>query len=61
MSGATVLIVPGLRDHVAEHWQTLLGARLPRVRTVPPMGRDDLDCTARCAAIERERRRSRAR
>jgi predicted alpha/beta hydrolase family esterase len=30
MSGATVLIVPGLRDHVAEHWQTVLGARLPR-------------------------------
>jgi predicted alpha/beta hydrolase family esterase len=54
MSGATVLIVPGLRDHVAEHWQTVLGARLPRVRTVPPMGRDDLDCAARCAAIERE-------
>jgi predicted alpha/beta hydrolase family esterase len=54
MSGATVLIVPGLRDHVAEHWQTVLGARLPRVRTVPPMGRTDLDCTARCAAIERE-------
>lgn len=54
MSGATILIVPGLRDHVAEHWQTLLGTRLPRVRTVPPMGREDLDCAARCAAIERE-------
>ena len=54
MSGATVLIVPGLRDDVAEHWQTLLGARLPRARTVPPMGRADLDCAARCAAIERE-------
>jgi predicted alpha/beta hydrolase family esterase len=54
MSGATVLIVPGLRDHVAEHWQTVLGARLPRVRTVPPKGREDLDCTVRCAAIERE-------
>jgi len=56
MSGATVLIVPGLRDHVAEHWQTLLGARLPRVRSVAPMGRDDLDCAARIAAIEREAR-----
>lgn len=54
MPEATVLIVPGLRDHVAEHWQTLLGARLPRVRTVPPMGRTDLDCGARCAAIEQE-------
>ena len=26
MSEVTVLIVPGLRDHVAEHWQTLLAA-----------------------------------
>jgi uncharacterized protein len=50
----TVLIVPGLRDHVDEHWQTLLAAQLPRVRTVPPMGREDLDCTAKVAAIERE-------
>jgi uncharacterized protein len=56
MSGATVLIVPGLRDHVAEHWQTVLGARLPRVRTVPPMGRTDLSCSARTAAIEHEAR-----
>jgi predicted alpha/beta hydrolase family esterase len=54
MSGATVLIVPGLRDHVAEHWQTVLGARLPRVRSVPPMGRTDLSCSARIAAIEHE-------
>ena len=52
----TVLIVPGLRDHVAEHWQTLLAAELSRVRTVPPMGREDLDCAARVAAIEREAR-----
>ncbi|HET9024661.1 MAG TPA: alpha/beta fold hydrolase [Burkholderiaceae bacterium] len=50
----TVLIVPGLRDAVAEHWQTLLAARLPRVRTVPPMGRGDLDCAARVEAIDRE-------
>jgi predicted alpha/beta hydrolase family esterase len=50
----TVLIVPGLRDHVAEHWQTLLAARLPRVRSVPPMGREDLDCAARVEAIDRE-------
>jgi hypothetical protein len=50
----TVLIVPGLRDHVAEHWQTLLTARLPRVRSVPPMGRANLDCALRVEAIERE-------
>lgn len=50
----TVLIVPGLRDHVSEHWQTLLTARLPQVRTVPPMGREDLNCADRIKAIERE-------
>lgn len=50
----TILIVPGLRDSVPQHWQTLLAARLPRVRSVAPMGRDDLDCAARVAAIERE-------
>ena len=54
MSEVTVLIVPGLRDHVAEHWQTLLAARLPRVHMVEPMGREDLDCTRKVAAIERE-------
>jgi len=51
---ATVLIVPGLRGHVPEHWQTLLASRLPRVRTVEPMGREDLDCARKVAAIERE-------
>jgi predicted alpha/beta hydrolase family esterase len=54
MSEVTVLIVPGLRDHVAEHWQTLLAGRLPGVRMVEPMGRRDLDCARRVAAIERE-------
>lgn len=49
----TVLIVPGLRDAVAEHWQTLLEAELPRVRAVPPMGRTHLSCSLRVEAIER--------
>jgi hypothetical protein len=53
----TVLIVPGLRDHVEQHWQTLLEARLRAagraVAVVLPMGRNDLDCAARVAAIER--------
>jgi predicted alpha/beta hydrolase family esterase len=51
---ATVLIVPGLRDHVPEHWQTRLASRLPRTRSVAPMGRDNLDCAARVEAIERQ-------
>ena len=50
----TILIVPGLRGDVPQHWQTLLAARLPRVRSVAPMGRDDLDCAVRVAAIEQE-------
>ncbi len=50
MSGATVLIVPGLRDHVAEHWQTVLATRLTRVRTVPPMAGRTSDRAKRCEA-----------
>lgn len=38
---STVVIVPGLRDHVADHWQTRLAERLAEagrtVRTVPPV------------------------
>ncbi|MFI1535199.1 RBBP9/YdeN family alpha/beta hydrolase [Streptomyces anandii] len=37
---STVVIVPGLRDHVTDHWQTVLAGRLAEagrvVRTVPP-------------------------
>ena len=53
MADPTVLIVPGLRDHVEQHWQTLLATRLERVRSVPPMGRTNLSCGARVAAMER--------
>lgn len=56
-AAATVLIVPGLRDAVAEHWQTLLAAQLRAqgraVHEVPPLGREDLSCAPRVAAIER--------
>jgi predicted alpha/beta hydrolase family esterase len=48
----TVLIVPGLRDHVAEHWQTLLQARLPKSASVPPLEQDKLSCAARVAALD---------
>ncbi|CAI8903594.1 Alpha/beta hydrolase [Pseudomonas sp. IT-P4] len=53
-TAATVLIVPGLREHVAEHWQTLLAARLSNVRSVAPLTTDKLDCMARVRAIQRE-------
>lgn len=48
----TVLIVPGLREHVPEHWQTLLAARLSRVQTVPPLERDKLSRAARVDALD---------
>jgi predicted alpha/beta hydrolase family esterase len=51
-SKPTVLIVPGLRDATPQHWQTLLAPQLERVVCVPPMGREDLDCGRRVAAIE---------
>jgi len=52
----TVLIVPGLREHVPEHWQTLLEARLAGARSVPRMEPDSpgkLSCDAWVAALDR--------
>jgi len=51
-TATTVLIVPGLRDHVADHWQTLLQARLPKAASVPPLEYDKLSCAARVAALD---------
>jgi hypothetical protein len=48
----TILLVPGLRDHVAEHWQTLLEASLPHARSVPPLEHDKLSRAARVAALD---------
>lgn len=53
---ATILIIPGLRDHVADHWQAHLETRLSSVRkvvSVPPLETDKLSCEARVHAIER--------
>src|SRR6476619_5828924 len=50
---STVLFVPGLRDHVADHWQTLLAQQLPGSRTVAPLEHDKLSCAARVAALDR--------
>ncbi|MFC3816382.1 RBBP9/YdeN family alpha/beta hydrolase [Lysobacter sp. GCM10012299] len=50
---STILIVPGLREHVPEHWQTLLAAGLPKVHTVPPLEQDKLSCAARVEALDR--------
>jgi predicted alpha/beta hydrolase family esterase len=49
---ATVLFVPGLRDHVADHWQTLLAAELPGSRTVAPLTENKLSRSARVEALD---------
>ncbi|AZG46966.1 RBBP9/YdeN family alpha/beta hydrolase [Gordonia insulae] len=48
----TVVFVPGLRDHVAVHWQSMLADRLEKARTVPPLERDKLSRHARVAALD---------
>jgi serine hydrolase len=53
MADSTVVVfVPGLRDHVDDHWQTLLAARLPRTASVPRLGRHVLSCAAWVDALE---------
>ena len=52
LSDVTVLFVPGLRDHVDEHWQTLLAAQIPGSRTVEPLTVDRLSRAARVAALD---------
>ncbi|MEU3216680.1 alpha/beta fold hydrolase [Streptomyces sp. NPDC006971] len=48
----TVVIVPGLRDHVPGHWQTILGDTIENTRTVPPPETDRLSCDAQVAALD---------
>ncbi|GAA3367475.1 alpha/beta hydrolase [Streptomyces sannanensis] len=48
----TVVIVPGLRDHVPDHWQTILADKIANARTVPPLTDDRLSCDAQVAALE---------
>jgi predicted alpha/beta hydrolase family esterase len=48
----TVLIVPGLRDHVEDHWQTHLARKIPGAVTVPPLEHDKLSLAARVANLD---------
>ena len=52
LGGITVLFVPGLRDYVAEHWQTLLAAEIPGSITVEPLTEDRLSKSARVRALD---------
>ena len=49
---ATTVFVPGLRDHVAEHWQTHMAASIPGSITVEPLTENRLSREARVAALE---------
>lgn len=50
--GATILFVPGLRDHVADHWQTHAAAAIAGSVTVEPLRADRLRRAARVAALD---------
>jgi len=52
-SRATVLFVPGLRDHVPGHWQSVLQAQLPAAECVPRLGSNVLSCEAWVSALDR--------
>jgi uncharacterized protein len=49
----TILIVPGLRDHVPGHWQTILEQQIPNAVSVPRMDRDKLSCVAWVSLLDR--------
>jgi len=42
MKKPTAVFVPGLRDHVPDHWQSLLQARMPGSICVPRLGKENL-------------------
>jgi len=48
----TVLFVPGLRDHVDDHWQTHAARAIPGSVTVEPLTRDRLSRAARVEALD---------
>jgi len=47
-----VLFVPGLRDHVEDHWQTHAARAIPGSVTVQPLTTDRLSLSARVAALD---------
>lgn len=48
----TVLFVPGLRDHVEDHWQTHAARAFPGSVTVEPLTENRLSRAARVAALD---------
>jgi uncharacterized protein len=52
MTDATVVLVPGLRGHVEDHWQTRLAAQLPSAWCVPPLGRTEPSLQVRLRLLD---------
>jgi predicted alpha/beta hydrolase family esterase len=52
MSDATIVLVPGLRGHVEDHWQTRLAASLPGARMVTPLGRTNAGLRPRVTLLD---------
>jgi len=52
MTTSTILFVPGLRDHVEDHWQTHAARAIPGSITVEPLNADRLSRSARVAALD---------
>jgi predicted alpha/beta hydrolase family esterase len=50
---STVVIVPGMRDHVAEHWQTILAGKLADALILPPLQEGRLNRDAQVAALDK--------
>ena len=48
----TIVVVPGLRDHVEDHWQTQLVGEFDRVRTVAPLVHYKISLTEHVAALD---------
>lgn len=48
----TFLFVPGLRDHMEDHWQTHAARAIPGSVTVEPLTQDRLSLAARVAALD---------
>jgi predicted alpha/beta hydrolase family esterase len=49
------VVIPGLRDHHPDHWQTHLASKLAKTRTVciaGLLGRGDLSCARRVEALQ---------
>lgn len=51
-SETTILFVPGLRDHVEDHWQTHAARATPGAVTVAPLAADRLSRAHQVAALD---------